>query len=54
MRCTPRASDDHGRERVLRTDQPVASVVEDVLTMLDRRLAEPPPPRPLDATRRSL
>jgi aminoglycoside phosphotransferase family enzyme/predicted kinase len=42
------------RHFVVRTDQPVASVVEDVLTMLDRRLAEPPPPRPLDATRRSL
>jgi hypothetical protein len=39
---------------VLRTDQPVASIVEDVTTMLDRRPAEPPPPRPLDATRRSL
>jgi aminoglycoside phosphotransferase family enzyme/predicted kinase len=42
------------RHFVLRTDQPVASIVEDVTTMLDRRLAEPPPPRPLDATRRSL
>jgi predicted kinase len=42
------------RHFVLRTDQPAATIVEDVLTMLDRRLAEPPPPRPLDATRRSL
>jgi hypothetical protein len=42
------------RHFVVRTDQPVASTVEDVITMLDRRLAEPPPPRPLDATRRSL
>ena len=42
------------RHFVVRTDQPVASTVEDVVTMLDRRLAEPPPPRPLDATRRSL
>ena len=39
------------RHYVLRTDQPAARTVEDVIAMLDRRLAEPAAPRRLDATR---
>jgi aminoglycoside phosphotransferase family enzyme/predicted kinase len=42
------------RHFVVRTDQPVSAIVENVMSMLDRRLSEPDPPRPLDATRRSL
>jgi uncharacterized protein len=42
------------RHFALRTDQPAARVVEDVIAMLDRRLAEPATAGPPDGTRRWL